>query len=146
MEIYSKQHDSQTVRARELKFGENVHPRTCVTSQVSHTTCHVSHVTCHMSHVICHIFFGQNDWGSQWRVCYQWGLPSLVLSIVTALQPWVMVVKEFSSLQLWLTVTERLILWKFSKNLHFFKNIPKNRVQNAIFMGKILFNKIKIRN
>ena len=72
MEIYSKYYNSQTVRARELKFGVNVHLPKCVTS-------HVSHVMCHMSHVTCNIFFGQKGGASQWRVCYQWGLPRLVL-------------------------------------------------------------------
>ena len=40
---------SQTVRARELKFWENVHTPRCVSSHVSRVTCHVSHVMCHMS-------------------------------------------------------------------------------------------------
>ena len=55
MEIYSKQHNFQIVRARELKFGENIHPPTCVTFHVSHVMCHVSCVTCHMSRVTCHV-------------------------------------------------------------------------------------------
>ena len=42
---YLGHHKSQTVRARELKLGENVHP----------PMCHMSHVTCHMSHVKCHV-------------------------------------------------------------------------------------------
>ena len=43
------------VRARELKFWENVHiPQTC---HVSHVMCHVSHVTCHMSLVTFFFFF-----------------------------------------------------------------------------------------
>ena len=51
------------VRARELKFWDNVQPppQRChvshVTCHVSHVTCHVSHVTCHMSHVTFFIFF-----------------------------------------------------------------------------------------
>ena len=49
VEIYSKQHNSQAVRSRELTFGENVHLPTCVKFHVSHVTCHVSRVTCHMS-------------------------------------------------------------------------------------------------
>ena len=39
---------SQTVRARRLKFLENVHPP-------PHVTCHMSCVICHMSHVKCHM-------------------------------------------------------------------------------------------
>ena len=65
-------------------------PHTC---HVSGVTCHVSHVKCHQSHVTCHvshvrllllyiyifIFFGQSGEASQGRVCYQRGLPRLVL-------------------------------------------------------------------
>ena len=62
---------------------------------MSHVTCHVSRVTCHMSSVTCHmskknyilIFFffsrtqiGQSGGASRWRVCYQRGLPCLVLA------------------------------------------------------------------
>ena len=49
--------------------------------------CHMSHVTCHVSHVTCHMyffyflfFFGQSGEASQGRVCYQRGLPRLVLN------------------------------------------------------------------
>ena len=59
------------VRARELKFWENVHPPkrvkchmsrvmchvSCVTCHMSRVTCHVSHVTCHMSHLFIFFFF-----------------------------------------------------------------------------------------
>ena len=45
---------------------------------MSCVTCHVSPVTCHMSHVTC-ICFGQKVGASQWSVCYQRGLPRLVL-------------------------------------------------------------------
>ena len=45
VEIYSKQHTSQTVRAKELNFRENLHPTPCVMSHVPCVTCHVSHVT-----------------------------------------------------------------------------------------------------
>ena len=41
--------ESQTGRARELKFSENVHPTICVMCHMTHITCHVSRVTCHMS-------------------------------------------------------------------------------------------------
>ena len=42
--------------------------------------CHVSHVTCHMSNVIIIIFFfGQSGEAYWWSVCYQRGLPRLVL-------------------------------------------------------------------
>ena len=70
-----------------------------VTCHVSCVMCHVSRVKCHLSPVTCHmskqfffltfkllllIFFtykknGQSGGASQWRVCYQRGLPRLVL-------------------------------------------------------------------
>ena len=50
---------------------------------MSCVTCHVSHVTCHMSCVTCNyyyfIFFGQSCEAYRWRVCYQRGLPRLVI-------------------------------------------------------------------
>ena len=48
---------------------------------MSHVTCHMSRTTCHMSLITCmYIFFwGQSGEASRWRVCYQWGLPRLVL-------------------------------------------------------------------
>ena len=92
---YSQHHDSQTVRARELKFWENVHPTPCVMCHLSHVTCHISPVTCHLSPAKCPknlyffhtkkkiVFFnlvqknGQSGVASRWRVCYQQGLPRL---------------------------------------------------------------------
>ena len=80
-----------------------------VTCRVSRVTCHVSRVTCHLSHVTCHLspvlfyfkfliyFFSlknkftkniyfkkirQNGGASRWMVCYQRGLPRLVLTVV----------------------------------------------------------------
>ena len=53
-----------------------------VTCHMSRVTCHMSHVTCHMSHVTCQFFccfFGQSGEAYQCRVCYQRGLPSLVI-------------------------------------------------------------------
>ena len=56
---------------------------------LSHVPCHISHVTCHMSHVTCDIFsflfFLQIGETSRWRVCYQRGLPSLVLCLLMIL-------------------------------------------------------------
>ena len=51
----SRHPKSQTIRARELKFWENVHPPPCVTCYMSHVTCHMSHVRCQVSHVRCHM-------------------------------------------------------------------------------------------
>ena len=48
----SRHHKSQTVRARELKFGENVHPSPCVTCQMSRVTCLVSGDRCKVSGII----------------------------------------------------------------------------------------------
>ena len=44
----SEYHQSQTIRDRELKFWENVHPPQLV-------TCHMSPVMCHMSHIKSHM-------------------------------------------------------------------------------------------
>ena len=56
-----------------------------VMCHVSRVTCHMSRVTCHVSHVTCHIFlfifFRQSGKVYRWRVCYQRGLPRLVLII-----------------------------------------------------------------
>ena len=46
----SKHLHSQTVRARELKFGEKVHLPPHVMCLMSHFTFYMSHFTCHMSH------------------------------------------------------------------------------------------------
>ena len=54
----------------------------CVMCNVSCVTCNVSRVTCHVSNVTCHFFFfffGQSGEAYRWRVCYQRGLPRLVL-------------------------------------------------------------------
>ena len=51
----------------------------CVVSQVM---CHMSRVTWHVSHVMCHnshLFFGQSGEAHWWMVCYQQGLPCLVI-------------------------------------------------------------------
>ena len=59
---------SQTVRAKELTFWENVHPPLCI--------------TCHLSCVMYNTFFllllWQSGWASQWRVCYQRGVSCIV--------------------------------------------------------------------
>ena len=51
---------------------------------MSHFTCLVSHVRCQVSHIICHIFsssfISQIGGASGLRVCYQWGLPRLLLT------------------------------------------------------------------
>ena len=50
---------------------------------VSRVTYHMSYVMCHMSHVVCHMSQqqqnGQSGGASRSRVCYQQGLPRLVL-------------------------------------------------------------------
>ena len=53
---YLKHHFFQTVRARDMKFLDNVSHVTChvscVMCQMSCVTCQLSHVTCHVSHAI----------------------------------------------------------------------------------------------
>ena len=51
----SKHHYNPTVRARELAFGENVHPPPRVTCHVSGVRCHVSGVMSQVSVVRCHV-------------------------------------------------------------------------------------------
>ena len=54
-----------------------------VRCQVSGVRCHMSNVRYHMSGVTCHFFvcfFGQIGGARWWRVCYQWGLPRLVIA------------------------------------------------------------------
>ena len=74
MEISSKL--CTTIRARKLKFWDNVHYPLCVTCHMSCVMCHMTCVTFHMSHVICNI--KKKCWASRWRVCYQRGLARLV--------------------------------------------------------------------
>ena len=50
-----KYHYSKNIRARELKFKENVHHPLYVTLLMSHVTFHVSHVIFHVSHVTSHV-------------------------------------------------------------------------------------------
>ena len=80
------------MRARELKFWDNVHPPPHVRSQVSDVRCQVSGVRFQVSGVICQVsgvrcrvsgviflfFLGQSGGASRWRVCYQRGQPRLV--------------------------------------------------------------------
>ena len=47
----SKDLHSQTVRARDLKFWEQVHCPPLVTCQMPYVMCHMSRVTCHKSFV-----------------------------------------------------------------------------------------------
>ena len=81
----SKHHHCQTVRARKLKFWENVHLSPPAMSHVSHVTCHMPHVMFHISHVtgyffllLLFFFFLQSGGASRLRVCYQQGRASLV--------------------------------------------------------------------
>ena len=51
----SRYHISQSRRARELKFLQNVNPPQNVTRHMSCVMCHMTRVTCHVSHVKCHM-------------------------------------------------------------------------------------------
>ena len=90
VQISSEHCQSQTGRARELKFRENVHFTLCVSCLLSGVTSHLSSVTCHMSFLfikekknekkmyILEEKKGQSGGASRWRACYQQGLPRLV--------------------------------------------------------------------
>ena len=92
--------------------------------------CHMSHVTCHVSPVMCHvshvknIFFyislnkkknkkkyttkniGQSGGASRWRVCYQRGLPRLVLNVIQHLGQ-VQTPAVFTDLPHWKYLTQK---------------------------------------
>ena len=88
VQISSIHCQSQTGRARELKFRENVHFTLCVSCLLSRVTSHLSSVTCHMSF----LFIKENKnkkmyilekkrtkwWSQSVEACYQQGLPRLV--------------------------------------------------------------------
>ena len=57
VQISSEHCQSQTGRARELTFLENVHPTLCVLCHVSCALCHVSLFMCHVSSVTCDMSF-----------------------------------------------------------------------------------------
>ena len=74
----------QTIWARDLKFWENVHLPPCVKCHISRFKCHMSHNKRRVSHVNLNFRIKKkklNGGANCWRVCYQWGLPRLVLSI-----------------------------------------------------------------
>ena len=65
-----------------LELGNWNFERMFTTHNMSQVMCHVSRVTYHVSRVTCHVFLcflqiGEAYW---WRVCYQPGLPRLVLT------------------------------------------------------------------
>ena len=73
-------HYSQTVRARDLKLLTNLHNHLVVTCHMSCVVCHVSCFRCHMSQIknkLTKIIGG----ATCWMVCYQRGIPRLVLII-----------------------------------------------------------------
>ena len=137
---------SQTERARKLKFWENIHLTLCVMCHVSVVMCHVSLVMCHVSPVMCHVspvtchvspitchvspvtcnFFilkniGQIGGASQWRVCYQCGLPRLVSwnTCVTTKLVRAMTGVEVGGKSLSLNASHRFSVWAKTKNEKF---------------------------
>jgi hypothetical protein len=69
---------SETVKVGELKKIE----RLFTLHHVSLVTCHMLGVTCHMTGVTCHLktkIIWQSVGASRWSICYQQGLPCLVL-------------------------------------------------------------------
>ena len=66
MDISSRHCQSQTVRARELKFWENVHPPPLVTCHMSQVTCHMLNITFHISYISLFFFLFLAKWWSKW--------------------------------------------------------------------------------
>ena len=86
---------------------------------VSLVTCHVSPVTCNVSNVFVFLvlFFiskkiGQCDGASQWRVCYQRGLPRLVFNC----QPLSKQIQDISTFTvcIWHSQLLNIIIMKFN--------------------------------
>ena len=81
---------SQTIKARELKFLENVSPPAFVTCHATRVMCQISCVTCHLSYVtifflffLFNFFFVILFWTKWWSLSvenffYRRGLPRLV--------------------------------------------------------------------
>ena len=81
----------KTLYPKPLDLGSWNFERTVTSLHLSHVTCHVSPVTCHVSRLTCHMshvtfisiyiyfFCRQSGETSRWRVCFQWGLPRLVV-------------------------------------------------------------------
>ena len=75
-------HYFQTVRASDLKFEDNVHHLLCVRCHMSPVMCHMSRVPCPITcvtNIYIYIFVWTIYEARQWRVCYQRGLPRLVI-------------------------------------------------------------------
>ena len=66
-----------------------------VVCHVSGVTCHMSRVRCQVSGVKCIFFFLQIGRATHWRVCYQGGLPHLVLTALVALNNLKLTVCQF---------------------------------------------------
>ena len=79
-----------------------------------------------MSHVMCHMFFfqykkGTKGWSYWWRVCYQRGLPSLVLETVDVGNLWIV----------WLlgSIAIMPLIWFHSSNIS--SSVSKGAVLSA---------------
>ena len=112
LQIYSKHFQSQAGRARELKFWEHIHSTLCVTCHLSCVTGILSHVTCHVSPVTCNFFLpwkklGQSGGASRLRVCYQRGLPRLVLGLLFFCSLGVVVVAAVLGSVCWVSFIKR---------------------------------------
>ena len=78
-----------TINPKPLEQGTQIFYYMFTTCHMSRVMCHVSSVICNLSHVMCQkkydfffFFFGKIGLASWRRVCYQWGLPRLVLIIL----------------------------------------------------------------
>ena len=67
----SKHHKNQTVRARKLKFWENVHPTPYVICHLSNVTYQVSPVMCHRSHVSFYFYINYYNMLQSTHLCLE---------------------------------------------------------------------------
>ena len=97
----------------------------CVTCHVSRVTCHVSHVT---DHFIYFFFFGQSGEAYRLRVCYQRGLPRLViLNKLNQLE--INLVLDFSFYVLGWSLSHMFMYW----SVYLFLSFPSSLLFMLIF-------------
>ena len=117
---YSTHHNSQTLRASDLKFVHNIYHLSLFMCK-----CNMSRFTCHMSHVIfSFIFFSSffllNGGASRWRVCYQRVLPHIVveqLGYTRSGNRWYVYISIFWKIYLYTFLLWTFDTWKVTSDI-----------------------------